>query len=67
MKHVLLDKARKYDARTDAGNLTDYDYCNKKGYWVNKHTGKPLMTDPAIQKPASKKADIETGEDKKGE
>jgi hypothetical protein len=67
MKHVLLDKAHEYEAKRDEDALMNCSYDSQKGYWVNNDSGKPVITDPAAQKPKTKKADVETGEDKKGE
>ncbi len=45
-----------------------YSYSQSVGYWVQTKNGIPLMEDPFARfRPTSKKADVETGEDKKGE
>lgn len=68
MKHILLEKAFKYDIpRQNVKLFKGYNYDDVKGYWVNVENGKPLMHEDASFKPRTKKEDVETGEDRKGE
>ena len=43
-----------------------YLFNDIKGFWVTKE-GIPCMEDGNFSKPTSKKCDVETGEDQKGE
>ena len=66
-KHILLEKAfvcRKRQENFEDGNYV-YDY--SLGYWIKKDNGKPAVYDPEFSGPMTKKEDIETGEDQKGE
>jgi uncharacterized protein YjaZ len=68
MSHILLEKAFKYNIPKQRKALfRDYKYNNIKGYWVNVKTGNALMLEDGRIKPRTKKEDIETGEDNKGE
>ncbi len=66
MKHIFLDNIFEYEPKKDKGNLTNYKYDSKSGYWVNK-LGQACISLSNFAKPRTKKADIETGEDQKGE
>ncbi len=65
-KHVLLEHATRRK-HTDVPNLPkDAEYDNKAGYW--RWEGTPLVkTQEFKNNSASKKCDLETGEDQKGE
>ncbi len=65
--HILLEKAKKYNIPIQ--NLTPYgcSYNNKAGYWVEDSSNIAMMKSDNPQKPTTKKFDIETGEDHKGE
>ena len=66
MKHILLKTIVPFSTKTE--NVPNvYRYKPSKGYWVNTETNTPMMKDDEVKKPRTKKADIETGEDKKGE
>jgi len=68
MGHILLEKAFRYNVPKQKRNLfRDYKYNNIKGYWVNVKNGNALMLENGDFKPRTKKEDIETGEDRKGE
>ena len=68
MSHLLIDKSFKYKVPPQKESLfNDYFYDERKGYWLNKESGKPLMHEDNQFKPRTKKEDIETGEDRKGE
>lgn len=66
-KHILLRFATTYDRpkRSLAPDGCHYDY--KVGAWVVSDSGKLLVSSPERPKPQTKKHDIETGEDQKGE
>jgi len=65
-KHILIEKAFIYKNKPQ--NIDEsYIYDNLLGYWVKKDDGKPAVYDPKFSGPKTKKADIETGEDQKGE
>lgn len=68
MKHIFLDMIFEYDLpEINNGDFNlEYGYDRIKGYWVDKE-GNPCIFDPNFSKPRTKKADIETGEDLKGE
>lgn len=67
MKHILLEKLYVYPLRSQDDVLSDFEYDNIKGYWKNKITNVPLMFEELSIGPRTKKADVETGEDRKGE
>lgn len=67
MKHLFLEKIFKYNVnKRKKGELKGYVYNSKLGYWVDKLMN-PCINDVNFIKPQTKKCDIETGEDKKGE
>ena len=47
--------------------MSNSTYDSSKGFWVNNQNGLASIDDPGFRPPRSKKADVETGEDKKGE
>lgn len=65
--HILLEKAKRYDAKPDGIEMSDCIFNETSGYWVNTSTNTPMMSGDNPQKRVSKKCDIETGEDLKGE
>ncbi len=68
MSHLLIEKSFSYKVTKQKETLfRDYLYDENKGYWLNKHNGRPLMHEDTQLKPRTKKADIETGEDRKSE
>lgn len=66
-EHILLEKAYRYQDPIKAMTPSDCMYQEKKGYWTKISTGEALMLSSDSRKPMSKKCDIETGEDQKGE
>jgi hypothetical protein len=66
-KHILLEKAFVYKKGQEKLLDENYVYDNSLGYWVKKDNGKPAVYDPEFSGPKTKKEDIETGEDQKGE
>lgn len=66
-KHILLEKAFIYEVPESRQELKGYEYNVEGGFWINKTTLIPLMFDDIDFKPRTKKEDLETGEDRKGE
>ncbi|MGL4874948.1 MAG: hypothetical protein ACRC30_09905 [Clostridium sp.] len=67
MKHLFLEKIFKYNTGDrKKGDLRGYSYNSKLGYWIDEVMS-PCITNTNFIKPQTKKADVETGEDKKGE
>ncbi len=66
MSHILLRKAFIYPLPKEHPNMSGMLYDHKRGFWVDA-AGRPAVTDPNFHGPRSKKCDIETGEDQKGE
>jgi len=66
-EHILKEKAFVYDLPQTEPEMTGYYFDNIKGYWLNQENNQPCIESPTFAAPRTKKADIETGEDKKGE
>lgn len=66
-KHVLIEKARTYPEPESAPTPTNCTYSSERGFWIDNGSKVPMMRSDNPRKPQSKKADIETGEDQKGE
>jgi len=67
MQHVVIGKAFRFAARSSKAELEGYHFDSRKGFWIEDRTGIPLVHSADGPKPGTKKADIETGEDKKGQ
>lgn len=69
-KHIFIRKAFIYK-KSNISLVKEvnegYEYDALLGYWVNKNNRKPAIYDPHFSGPITKKEDIETGEDQKGE
>ncbi len=65
--HILVAKARRYNRPLLNKINNDCEYDIQKGYWILKSTHEPMMISGISEKPMSKKEDLETGEDMKGE
>ena len=66
--HILLEKAKKYDEPNE--KLLTPKGCSYKaqeGFWVDNSSNTAMMKTDKPQKSTTKKCDIETGEDQKGE
>ncbi len=61
--HILIDLASRHPARETVEMPLGAVYDSVRGYWVKD--GKPMVSNPAYRA-ATKKRDIETGEDLKG-
>jgi hypothetical protein len=66
-KHLLLEKAYVYPLPKATPETSGYKFDCKSGYWVVEKSGKPVVLDRANLGLSSKKCDLETGEDQKGE
>ncbi len=61
--HILIDLASRHPTREAVDMPPGAAYDSPRGYWVKD--GKPMVSNPACRA-ATKKRDIETGEDLKG-
>lgn len=66
-EHLLLEKAYVYPLPKTNPDMEGYEFDNERGYWVEEKSGEPFILDKRHPGPRSKKCDIETGEDQKGE
>lgn len=67
MAHVLLEHAYKYGVPICGSTPDGCSFNQNKGYWVSNSTGQALMESDDPKPTTTKKWDIETGEDQKGE
>ena len=65
--HILLEKAKKYSIPDQNLTPKGCSYRAKEGFWLDDSSNMAMMKTNDPQKPTSKKCDIETGEDQKGE
>lgn len=65
--HILLEKAFSYENNSHKLLPENCFYDRKNGLWRTKNTGDVMMVSNFAQRPETKKCDIETGEDQKGE
>ena len=65
--HIIIEKAKEYNI--PAQNLTPggCTYKAQEGFWVDNSSNIAMLKSDKYQKPTTKKCDIETGEDQKGE
>ena len=66
-KHILLDKAFIYDNLPKKIEPKDCSYDRRCGLWRENNTGNIMMMGKHALKMQTKKCDVETGEDQKGE
>lgn len=66
-RHLLLEKAYIYPLPTKQSSPDGCTFNDNKGYWVYDKTSQPLVTLKEHPKLETKKCDVETGEDQKGE
>jgi len=67
-KHLLLEKAYVYPLSTSRPELKGCEFDYRNGYWVLENSAKPYVLDKSYgSPPRTKKCDVETGEDQKGE
>lgn len=67
MKHILLQKALKYKRRKEIEDPQGFSFDSLVGAWINNTDKTYLIQAKGFKALATKKEDIETGEDKKGE
>lgn len=69
--HILLQHARYYPRRDLLSEVTECDYDPVVGAWVTSRTNNSslLVENDGLgrPRPLTKKADVETGEDRKGD
>lgn len=66
-EHIILEKAKRYNTSNQNIVPSGCTYKSQEGFWVENISNKAMMKSDKSQKPTSKKCDIETGEDQKGE
>ncbi|MFV0361611.1 MAG: hypothetical protein ACK5LL_00770 [Suipraeoptans sp.] len=66
-KHILLEKAYTYENIPKKLTPDGCSYDRKRGLWKVDDTGEVMMVSNFARRPETKKQDIETGEDQKGE
>ncbi len=66
-EHIILEKAKRYNTSNQSTVPSGCTYKSKEGFWVENTSNCAMMRSNKLQKPISKKCDIETGEDQKGE
>lgn len=66
-EHVLIEKAFMFDNVKEPTKPKGCYYDRSVGLWRVDGTGEVMMLSDSFDKPATKKCDIETGEDQKGE
>ncbi len=67
MKHILLQKALKYKKRTKIEEPKGFLFDSLFGAWINIKNKTLLIQAADFKALGTKKEDIETGEDRKGE
>ncbi len=67
MKHILLKKAFEYRKRKEIKPPKEYVYNFILGVWINAINNIPLIFSDDFKAQGTKKFDIETGEDNKGQ
>lgn len=66
-QHILLDKAYCYQIPQESQTPENCIFVQNSGYWRNTVTGEIMMLSNDPRHAQTKKQDIETGEDQKGE
>ena len=66
-EHILIEKAKKYTIPEPNLTQNGYTYKDREGFWIDNSSNTVMMKSAKYQKPTSKKCDIETGENQKGE
>jgi len=67
MKHILLQKALKYKRRKEIEAPKGFSFDSLRGAWTNNLDKTFLIEAIGFKAFASKKEDVETGEDQKGQ
>jgi len=65
--HILIERALTYPRYMGDLSPKDCTYDKLKGAWIVNGNGSLCINLPNRQRPKTKKNDIETGEDQKGE
>ncbi len=66
--NLVIEKSFKYEVGSSKIEIPkNYIYDSESGYWINEKTKIPMILDSEGIRPRTKKEDIETGEDRKGE
>lgn len=66
-QHILLEKANHYDYKRSNIIPNNASYDSTRGFWTMNNSDVLYMKSPYALNRDSKKCDIETGEDQKGE
>lgn len=66
-QHILLEKAYCYPESREGRAPNNCTFVQKSGYWRNNSTGEIMMLSNSFCCLQTKKEDVETGEDQKGE
>lgn len=66
-KHIILDKANCNAIQSEITPPKGCTYDRVGGFWKNIDNGEPMMLGTNPENRQTKKCDIETGEDQKGE
>lgn len=67
MKHILLQKALKYRQRKEIKSPNGFLFDSLLGAWVNNIDKSLLIFSKDFKALGTKKEDVETGEDQKGQ
>ncbi len=67
MRHILLNRAFTYKKRKSIQPQKEYGYDSKLGAWKNIFDNSLLILSNDFKGQSTKKLDIETGEDNKGQ
>lgn len=67
MRHILLQKALIYKKRTEIKSPEGFSFDSNIGAWINNIDKSFLIFAEGFQALSTKKNDIETGEDQKGQ
>lgn len=67
MKHILLNRAFEYRKRKEINPPKDYVYNSILGAWISSINKLPLIFAEDFKAQSTKKLDVETGEDNKGQ
>jgi hypothetical protein len=66
-EHLLLEKAYIYPLKKCKPEMSGCKFDHKNGYWIMEKSGEPVILSQANFGLSTKKCDLETGEDQKGE
>jgi hypothetical protein len=67
MRHILFEKALIYKKRKDITPPSDFSYNYMLGAWVSNIDNTLLVNSANFKGQSTKKLDVETGEDNKGQ